>query len=145
MRKPLNGKGFDGGEPRVRGNVYQQLERYLQLARDAGAAGDRVAAENYLQHAEHYYRVISESGMNNRPRINGRDVSVADVTVQNVSPGLAAVYAGENSAEDENDMADGEDEEAAEPVESEAAPAAPEQKTHFRPRGRPRRSREVAE
>jgi hypothetical protein len=33
-------------------------EKYLQLARDAGSAGDRVMAENYLQHAEHYYRIL---------------------------------------------------------------------------------------
>lgn len=32
-------------------------ERYLQLARDAASAGDRVLSENYLQHADHYYRL----------------------------------------------------------------------------------------
>src|ERR1051325_5781242 len=49
------GPSYDGGgqELRVRGNAYQVLEKYLQLARDAGAAGDRVAAENFLQHADH--------------------------------------------------------------------------------------------
>ena len=48
-------QGYDGGgqEVRVRGNAYQVLEKYLQLARDAGAAGDRIAAENFLQHADH--------------------------------------------------------------------------------------------
>src|SRR5262249_29577262 len=39
---------------------------YLALARDASLAGDRVAMENYLQHAEHYYRTINADG--NRPR-----------------------------------------------------------------------------
>jgi len=34
-------------------------EKYLALARDAGSAGDRIAAENYLQHAEHYFRIIN--------------------------------------------------------------------------------------
>ena len=34
-------------------------EKYLQLARDANTQGDRVMAENYLQHAEHYYRILS--------------------------------------------------------------------------------------
>ena len=33
----------------------------MQLARDANAAGDRVAAENYLQHAEHYWRIMAVS------------------------------------------------------------------------------------
>jgi hypothetical protein len=36
-------------------------EKYLQLARDANSAGDRVAAENYLQHAEHYWRIMAAS------------------------------------------------------------------------------------
>lgn len=43
---------------RVRGNAWQVYEKYQSLARDASGAGDRVAAENYLQHAEHYYRII---------------------------------------------------------------------------------------
>ena len=47
-----------GPDVRIRGNAYQVHEKYLALARDAGAAGDRVMAENYLQHAEHYYRII---------------------------------------------------------------------------------------
>ena len=43
---------------RVRGNAWQVYEKYQQLARDANSSGDRVAAENYLQHAEHYFRII---------------------------------------------------------------------------------------
>lgn len=48
-----------GPEVRIRGNAYQVLEKYLAMARDATAAGDRIAAENFYQHAEHYYRVIN--------------------------------------------------------------------------------------
>jgi len=43
---------------RVRGNAWQVYEKYQQLARDANGGGDRVSAENYLQHAEHYFRII---------------------------------------------------------------------------------------
>jgi hypothetical protein len=43
---------------RVRGNAWQVCEKYQSLARDAAGSGDRVAAENYLQHAEHYFRII---------------------------------------------------------------------------------------
>ena len=43
---------------RVRGNAWQVHEKYQALARDAQSSGDRVAAENYLQHAEHYFRII---------------------------------------------------------------------------------------
>lgn len=45
-------------------------DKYLNLARDALASGDRVESENYLQHAEHYYRVLSflqEEDARNRP------------------------------------------------------------------------------
>lgn len=52
---------FDSNGPggRIRGNAYQVYERYLALARDAQSSGDRVTAENLLQHAEHYFRIIS--------------------------------------------------------------------------------------
>ena len=43
---------------RVRGNAYQVHEKYQALAKDAQSSGDRVLAENYLQHAEHYFRII---------------------------------------------------------------------------------------
>ena len=58
---PPRAQTFDSNGPdvRIRGNAYQVLEKYLQLARDATAAGDRIAAENFYQHAEHYYRVIN--------------------------------------------------------------------------------------
>jgi hypothetical protein len=60
---PLN-RSFDSSGPdiKVRGNAYQVYEKYQQLARDANAAGDRVAAENFLQHAEHYYRILNHDG-----------------------------------------------------------------------------------
>jgi Domain of unknown function (DUF4167) len=61
---PQRVQTFDSAGPdvRIRGNAYQVLEKYLALARDATAVGDRIAAENFYQHAEHYYRLISETG-----------------------------------------------------------------------------------
>lgn len=56
-----------GPEGKIRGSAYQVIDRYQTLARDAISAGDRVAAENYLQHAEHYYRVLAASGADPRP------------------------------------------------------------------------------
>lgn len=41
-------------------NAQQNYERYLALARDQAMAGDHIAAENYLQHAEHYFRSMRE-------------------------------------------------------------------------------------
>jgi hypothetical protein len=48
----------NGPDIKIRGNAHHVYEKYLQLARDANSSGDRVMAENYLQHAEHYYRLI---------------------------------------------------------------------------------------
>ena len=54
-------RSFDsnGPEVKIRGSATQVYEKYLQLARDANSAGDRVMAENYLQHAEHYFRIMA--------------------------------------------------------------------------------------
>jgi len=56
----LRHQSFDSncGDLRVRGNAWQVYEKYQNLARDATSSGDRVSAENYLQHAEHYFRII---------------------------------------------------------------------------------------
>ena len=50
---------LNGPDVKIRGNAHHVAEKYLQLARDAHTGGDPVAAENYLQHAEHYYRLIA--------------------------------------------------------------------------------------
>ena len=64
---PRGGQNL-GGQPggnrqdnRQRGNAAQLLEKYKSMARDAQLAGDRVQSEYYLQFADHYFRVLSES------------------------------------------------------------------------------------
>ncbi len=49
----------NGPDVKIRGSAQQIAEKYMQLARDAQSSGDRVMAENYLQHAEHYNRIIA--------------------------------------------------------------------------------------
>ncbi len=59
---PLNRNHvFDSSGPdlRVRGTSQQLFEKYLQLGRDATSVGDRVMAESYFQHAEHYFRILN--------------------------------------------------------------------------------------
>lgn len=51
----------NGPDVKIRGNASHVSEKYLTLARDAQASGDPIAAENYLQHAEHYLRIIAAS------------------------------------------------------------------------------------
>jgi hypothetical protein len=59
---PLNRNHvFDsnGPEIRIRGTAQQLFEKYLQLGRDATSSGDRVTAEAFFQHAEHYFRILN--------------------------------------------------------------------------------------
>jgi hypothetical protein len=49
----------NGPDVKIRGTAPHVAEKYLQLARDAQGSGDPVAAENYYQHAEHYFRMIA--------------------------------------------------------------------------------------
>ena len=49
----------NGPDVKIHGGARQVAERYLQLARDAHTGNDPVAAENYLQHAEHYFRLMA--------------------------------------------------------------------------------------
>ena len=50
-----------GPEGKVRGTPQQIIDKYVSLARDAQTSGDRVAAENFLQHAEHYQRILIQA------------------------------------------------------------------------------------
>ena len=77
-RKHVNplSRNFESNGPdvKVRGNAAHVAEKYLQLARDAQSSGDSVMAENYLQHAEHYFRIVSSAQQaQNGQRPDGQD------------------------------------------------------------------------
>jgi hypothetical protein len=61
-----------GPEGRIPGNASQVYEKYLALARDATSSGDRVAAETFHQHAEHYFRIMNDSTdpQTSQPQVN---------------------------------------------------------------------------
>jgi hypothetical protein len=72
----------NGPDVKIRGTANHVAEKYIQLARDATASGDPVAAENYYQHAEHYFRLIaaaqeqfrqSQPFQQQQPRQEGND------------------------------------------------------------------------
>ena len=50
-----------GPEGKVRGTPQQIIDKYISLAHDSQLSGDRVSAENFQQHAEHYSRILSEA------------------------------------------------------------------------------------
>ncbi len=94
---------------KVRGNAQTVYERYMQLARDASSAGDRVLAENYLQHAEHYFRVL-RALQPQRPASEiaqrelagqGFDIDFEDESGAQAAAFLAAQQAADRAAEEE--------------------------------------------
>jgi hypothetical protein len=72
---PLNRNHvFDsnGPEVRIRGTAQQLFEKYLQLGRDATSSGDRVTAEAFFQHAEHYFRILNAMNQAQQNQNNGQ-------------------------------------------------------------------------
>lgn len=68
----------NGPDVKVRGNAAHVAEKYLQLARDAQSSGDSVMAENYLQHAEHYFRIISAAQQAQQAQFRGETATEED-------------------------------------------------------------------
>ncbi|OAF11455.1 hypothetical protein AYJ54_08550 [Bradyrhizobium centrolobii] len=71
----------NGPDIKIRGTPSHIAEKYLQLARDARSSGDPVAAENYYQHAEHYFRMIAaaqEQFRQNQQQPRGEEIVSED-------------------------------------------------------------------
>jgi len=79
QRPPQRNQTVDsrGPDVRIRGTAHQIFERYIALAREAMTAGDRVAAENLYQHAEHYFRMDNAS-REGSPQSAPRPITPAD-------------------------------------------------------------------
>lgn len=105
-------RAFDSNGPdnvKVRGNAQHVFDKYQQLARDAASSGDRVLAENYLQHAEHYFRLL-RAMQPQRPasEILGRDQFANGLDIDfEEEPGQQPAEA-EADGEQEQGEADGE-------------------------------------
>ncbi|WP_182085187.1 DUF4167 domain-containing protein [Aureimonas sp. ME7] len=65
----------NGPDVKIRGTAQHIADKYTTLARDASAAGDRIMAENYLQHAEHYGRIVAAAQGQFQPTQSERDYS----------------------------------------------------------------------
>ena len=118
--KPGNAnRAFDSNGPenlKVRGSAQHIFEKYQQLARDATGAGDRVLLENYLQHAEHYYRLIrtlqpqrSPAEIMGRDQVaNGYDLDFEDESLEAIQNAAAEAEAnGERPVQEEPRPEDG--------------------------------------
>jgi len=109
-RKPQNSmsRNYESSGPdvKIRGTAMHIAEKYASLARDAMSSGDIVGAENYLQHAEHYNRIIMAAQAQNPPMQNqGGDVPhvINGGGRFNNNDGFQRDYNGNESDEGEDD------------------------------------------
>ena len=87
-RPPQRNQTFDSNGPnlRIRGSAHQIFERYVALAREAERSGDRIAAENLYQYAEHYFRVANANRDDNQ---QGTSPQPADPASSETGQGLS--------------------------------------------------------
>jgi hypothetical protein len=113
-RMPHRVQTFDSNGPnvKIRGNAYQVFERYIALAREAVASGDRIAAESLYQHAEHYFRVMNAAG-DGHPQGPPRPTTPADLDLG------------------ENERSEGEDEEVRSVQQQQSSMPSDEQPSSF--------------
>ncbi len=90
-------KVFDSNGPdvRIRGTAHQVCEKYLALAKDASSGGNLVLVESYLQHAEHYQRVINEWAAQapenaQKERSDNRDTYAGDSKASEATPATSS-------------------------------------------------------
>jgi uncharacterized protein DUF4167 len=88
-RIPQHNQTFDSNGPniKIRGSAHQIFERYVALAREALISDDRVAAENFYQYAEHYFRISNASREGNQEGTPPRPTTPADVEMNSSEPG----------------------------------------------------------
>lgn len=92
----------NGPDVKIRGSAQQILDKYQQYARDAQSSGDRVNAENYLQHAEHYYRVLAAMQPKDRPRDDRSDQNAEQTNADGSNAEAGAEGSGQGEQRENN-------------------------------------------
>ena len=94
---------------RNKGNVTQQYNKYLKLAKDTFSSGDRIQAEYYYQFTDHYYRLMQELGINLDDQDNlseTKDVSSENIITENEKEIKLNKEEDTETNKDEDDVAD---------------------------------------
>ena len=100
FKKPGGYKNFNN---RNRGNVSQQYNKYLKLAKEASRSGDRIQSEYYYQFTDHYYRIMVELGINIEENTNFDEQKQSIVNEQNSDIDNETIEANDNDkAEDDS-------------------------------------------
>mgnify|MGYP005669913179 FL=1 len=100
FKKPGGYKNFNN---RNRGNVSQQYNKYLKLAKEASRSGDRIQSEYYYQFTDHYFRIMVELGINIEENTNFDEQKQSIVNEQNSDIDNETIEANDNDkAEDDS-------------------------------------------
>ena len=103
---------FSNNKPRNKGNVTQQYNKYLKLAKEAFSSGDRIQSEYYYQFTDHYYRIMLELGISLEENDYGENKNSEDVLV--ISDNINENASGEEKKDDgllESESSNGNDKE----------------------------------
>ena len=95
---------------RNKGNVTQQYNKYLKLAKDTFSAGDRIQAEYYYQFTDHYFRLMQELGINLDEQDNlldSRDANSENIVSENEKENKQSSEEDRETNKDEDDVVDG--------------------------------------
>jgi len=88
---------------RTKGNITQQYNKYLKLAKDTFGSGDRIQAEYYYQFTDHYYRLMLESGINLEEHESLADIKDSNNdTINSEENSLTSEEENETKAEEQN-------------------------------------------
>ena len=91
---------------RSKGNITQQYNKYLKLAKDTFSSGDRIQAEYYYQFTDHYYRLMVELGINFEDQVSSDDVKALNNENVNIDENKEASSEESNKSEEEENKDD---------------------------------------
>ena len=100
---------YSSSKGRNKGNVTQQYNKYLKLAKDTFSAGDRIQAEYYYQFTDHYYRLMQELGINLDDQDNlleSRDANSENIVSENEKVNKQSSEEDIETNKDEDDVVD---------------------------------------
>ena len=98
-----------GSKSRNKGNVSQQYNKYLKLAKDTFSSGDRVQAEYYYQFTDHYYRLMVEMGINLEDQDESQEAKDPDLDSVNNEENESSSEDNQEKAEVEGSVKDEEE------------------------------------
>ena len=101
FKKPGGYKNFNN---RNRGNVSQQYNKYLKLAKEASRSGDRIQSEYYFQFTDHYFRIMVELGINIEENTNFEDQKQSTSNEQSLETENVSTEVNDNDKADDDSI-----------------------------------------